>query len=60
MDMPHSRSPPTFAQSVPDWPGWRALSMELPNDWEEGYLRAINGVVEFVYGKPPPDPARKA
>lgn len=32
---------------------WRTLEMDLPANWEEGYLRAHNGQVEFVYGKPP-------
>lgn len=34
-------------------PKWRGFDMELPHDWEEGYLRAVKGRVEFVYGKPP-------
>jgi hypothetical protein len=40
-------------------PGWRPLTMELPKDWQEGYLRAIGGNVEFVYGNPPPPASRK-
>jgi hypothetical protein len=42
------------------WEGWRPVAMALPKDWEEGYLRSINGEIEFVYGKPPANPARKA
>jgi hypothetical protein len=34
-------------------PGWRPLEVLLPEDWERGYLRAIGGKVEFVYGDPP-------
>lgn len=33
--------------------GWRALTMELPSDWQKGYLRAVGGEVQFVVGKPP-------
>jgi hypothetical protein len=47
-------------EDVLQWPGWRALAMALPKDWEEGYLRSINGEIEFVYGKPPANPPRKA
>lgn len=32
---------------------WRPIEFELPNDWEDGYLRIIEGRVEFVYGLPP-------
>ena len=38
--------------------GWRLLEMELPDDWEEGYLRAVDGVVEFEYGQVPPERRR--
>jgi hypothetical protein len=30
-------------EDVRRWPGWRPLTMELPKDWEEGYLRATGG-----------------
>jgi hypothetical protein len=31
----------------------RQYDMELPKDWECGYLRAVEGKVEFVRGRPP-------
>lgn len=34
-------------------PSWRPIEFELPNDWEDGYLRIVEGRVEFVYGLPP-------
>jgi hypothetical protein len=45
-------------EDVLHWPGWRPLTMELPKDWQEGYLRAVGGKVEFVYGEPPAPPSR--
>ncbi len=35
-----------------EWAGWKLQDIHLPNDWEEGYLRASNGDVRFVYGRP--------
>lgn len=35
-------------EDVLSWPGWRPLAMELPYDWQEGYLRAVGGNVEFI------------
>ena len=40
-------------EDVTQWPGWRSLIMELPSDWEKGYLRAVGGEVQFVAGRPP-------
>jgi hypothetical protein len=34
-------------------PSLRPAEMELPNDWEEGYLKAADGEISFVYGRPP-------
>ena len=53
-------SEPLESHITPDviaaqWPTWKLHEMELPDDWEEGYLRAVDGLVEFVYGKPPSD-----
>lgn len=33
------------------WPGWKLHNADLPDDWEEGYLRATGGQVQFAYGK---------
>jgi hypothetical protein len=33
-------------------PSWRQVEIELPRDWESGYLRIIEGRVEFVHGRP--------
>ena len=30
------------------------FEMELPKDWEEGYLVANEGTISFTYGSPPP------
>jgi hypothetical protein len=43
----------TRPEDVLEWHGWRPFTMELPEDWEEGYLRASGGEVSFVYGRPP-------
>ena len=32
---------------------WKSFELDLPKDWEEGYLEARNGEISFVYGKPP-------
>jgi streptomycin 6-kinase len=32
---------------------WRAHEMDLPDDWEEGYLKAEGGVIRFEHGRPP-------
>jgi hypothetical protein len=40
-------------EDVLAWPGWRSFTLELPADWEEGYLRSERGDVQFVYGKAP-------
>jgi hypothetical protein len=40
-------------ENVLDDPTYRRHEMEVPDDWEEGYLRADRGVVEFIYGTPP-------
>lgn len=33
--------------------GWRAEDLELPEDWENGYLASQDGSIAFVYGDPP-------
>jgi hypothetical protein len=48
---PISRS--VSPEDVLEWDGWRTLALELPEDWQEGYLRAAGGTVEFVYGRQP-------
>ena len=47
-------------EDVSRWPGWRPFALELPKDWEEGYLRVLSGSIEFVYGKPPPRASQRS
>jgi hypothetical protein len=42
------------------WPGWRPFTIEIPQDWEEGYLRSERGQVEFVYGRQPDPRLRRS
>lgn len=34
-------------------PKWRPFEMDLPSDWEEGYLASTSGRIEFVRGPVP-------
>lgn len=40
-------------EDIASWEGWRQFEMDLPADWEEGYLRSVGGEIEFVLGTPP-------
>lgn len=36
-----------------DTANWRRVDIELPHDWESGYLKPVEDGVEFVYGRQP-------
>jgi hypothetical protein len=48
-----SESLDTQLEQILGDPAWRAYEMDLPDDWEEGYLTARAGVIRFEYGNPP-------
>ena len=39
---------------------WRPFELELPMDWENGYLEVVPGGVEFRYGSVPKRPEWEA
>src|SRR5437016_10389321 len=47
-------------EEVAGLPGWRPFAMELPRDWQEGFLKATGGEVRFVYGRQPRPGKRQA